>query len=249
MARILIIHQHASICATLNEHLENIGHTTIGCAQKTVAAIELCEAGKPDIVFLDMSFGEGHDGTQFAQIVFGQSDVRLIFIVGMVNKPMLQRAESLNPTGYLMQPFDVQDVYTSLSNCLDTSMPRMVPAVLRDMLTDEAAMAWKKLSETSLFQVRTHVRENLDKEITLKDLAQLVGISESSFSRRFKASMGITPYQYVIQERLEAAKHMLLHGDISLAHVAAATGFSSQSHFTTVFKKLTHMTPLQYRRQ
>lgn len=249
MARILIIHQHASTCAQLSEYMQHMGHTVVGCAHKTVEAIALSEASKPDIVFLDMSFGEGHDGAQFAQIVFGQSDVRLIFIVSMINKPMLQRAESLDPSGYLMQPFSEQDVYSCLTRAFDPSLSRMIPAVLQDVLASEEELSWKKLPEAALLQVRAFVRENLDQEITLRELAKFVGISESSFSRRFKSSMGITPYQYVIQERLDAAKHFLLHKDMSLAHIASATGFSSQSHFTTVFKKATKLTPLQYRRQ
>jgi len=97
-------------------------------------------------------------------------------------------------------------------------------------------------------RVEDFIRKNFDSEITLRMLAEIAGMSESSFSRRFKISAGITPYQYVMRERLEEAKRLLRDTEWSLVDIAVATGFSSQSHFATTFKKSVKLTPLQYRR-
>ena len=249
MARILIIHQHASTCAQLSEYMQQMGHTIVGHTQEIDEAIGLNETGKPDIVFLDISFGESHDGTKFAQTVCEQSDMNLVFLVNMVDKAILQLAESLAPRGYLMEPFNQQDVFSCLIRTLDPSQSRMLPAALQTVLASNYEVSSNKLPKAALLRIKAFVRDNLDQEITLDQLAKLAGISYSGFSRRFKASMGITPYQYVIQERIEEAKHLLLHKDLSLAHIAEVTGFSSQSHFTTVFKRSTKLTPLRYRRE
>ena len=148
-----------------------------------------------------------------------------------------------------MEPFNQQDVFSCLIRTLDPSQSRMLPAALQTVLASNYEVSSNKLPKAALLRIKAFVRDNLDQEITLDQLAKLAGISYSGFSRRFKARMGITPYQYVIQERIEEAKHLLLHKDLSLAHIAEVTGFSSQSHFTTVFKRSTKLTPLRYRRE
>ncbi|MGH8000244.1 MAG: helix-turn-helix domain-containing protein, partial [Brasilonema sp.] len=66
------------------------------------------------------------------------------------------------------------------------------------------------------------------------------------FCQLFKQSLGITPYQYVLQLRVERAKQLLKNQKITICDVALACGFANQSHFTKHFRKLTGMTPKAY---
>ena len=249
MASIFIINQQRTINARLKTMLEQMGHQVCGIAQTTPEALLLVENNQADIIYLDLSFGEGHDGPQFAQIALDKPDAKLIYVVSNAGSAIAKHAEQTHPDAYLVYPFNEQDVYASMTTALSPDQTPAPPAILQELLEQDETSAWNQLPEKSLVQVHIYVRENLDKEITLKSMASIAGMSESNFSRRFKASMKITPYQYVLQERLEEAKYMLRHLDISLVHIAAATGFSSQSHFSTVFRKHTSLTPLQFRRQ
>jgi AraC family transcriptional regulator len=78
-------------------------------------------------------------------------------------------------------------------------------------------------------------------------LAGLVQMSPSHFARMFKASFGFTPYQYVMLKRVEAAKDLFAHTQLSSTQVAMELGFSSQSHFLKVFRQFTGVTPKQYK--
>ncbi|MEL6325211.1 MAG: helix-turn-helix transcriptional regulator, partial [Pseudomonadota bacterium] len=78
--------------------------------------------------------------------------------------------------------------------------------------------------------------------------AEILNRREKLLSLMPAISAGITPYQYVMRERLEEAKRLLRDTEWSLVDIAVATGFSSQSHFATTFKKSVKLTPLQYRR-
>lgn len=249
MADILIINQNASVAKRLQAALERMGHNIIGTPHTTLESLELASTPDADIVFIDLAFGEGHDGAQFVQIVLQEHQAKIIFMVTSVNKATAQRARAIQPDGYLVYPFTEQSVYQSLVTALNADQQAELPIVLQSILSDSQVQPWHQIPEEVLLRVRVYVRDNLEKEVTLKRMASIAGMSESNFSRRFKTSMGITPYQYVLQERLEEAKHMLRHQDMSLVDIAAATGFCSQSHFTTVFKKSTNLTPLQYRRQ
>jgi AraC family transcriptional regulator len=72
-------------------------------------------------------------------------------------------------------------------------------------------------------------------------------MSPSHFTRVFKATFGVSPYRYVMHERIEGAKDMLACGKLSASEVALAFGFSSQSHFVKVFRQFTGVTPRQFR--
>lgn len=103
------------------------------------------------------------------------------------------------------------------------------------------------LSERQILQVVEYINEHLDQDIKLTDLAALLTISESHFSHRFKQSIGITPYQYLLQQRIERAKQLLKQGDYSIADIALICGFNSHSHLSKQFRQLTGMTPRTYR--
>lgn len=103
------------------------------------------------------------------------------------------------------------------------------------------------LAQASLRRVVQRIETDLSDKITVKDLAQEVGLSRSHFSRAFQAVFGETPQQFIISRRLSCAREMLAEGRQSVAEIAAATGFSSQAHLSTAFKKRLGLTPARYR--
>jgi AraC family transcriptional regulator len=92
------------------------------------------------------------------------------------------------------------------------------------------------------------VEDHLSLELGLVELATLTGYSPDHFARLFKKSLGVSPHQYLVSRRVERAKTMLRDARHSLAEVAHACGFSSQAHFSGVFKQHTGVTPGTYRR-
>jgi len=98
-----------------------------------------------------------------------------------------------------------------------------------------------------LQRVFAHVRENIAQELAVAELAQVVGMSQYYFSKLFKLSTGTTPHQYVMRQRVERAQELLREGRTPLAEIATHAGFETQSHFTSVFRRLTGITPRRYR--
>lgn len=92
------------------------------------------------------------------------------------------------------------------------------------------------------------VEAQLAFDLGLVELATLTGYSPDHFARLFKKSLGVSPHQYLLSRRVERAKTMLRDAKHSLAEVAHACGFSSQAHFSAVFKQHTGVTPGVYRR-
>lgn len=88
-----------------------------------------------------------------------------------------------------------------------------------------------------------YIDANLESGLAVDQLADLVGASSDQLSRAFKRSVGDTPHNYVLQRRTDAARQLLREDATTLAQIAFATGFSSQSHMTTAFKKVLGVTP------
>lgn len=91
------------------------------------------------------------------------------------------------------------------------------------------------------------VRERLGDVVTLSDMAAAAGLSPMHFAAQFKASTGMRPHRYLLQQRIEKAKAMLVHPRSSILDVALSVGFQTQAHFTTVFKQLEATTPHHWR--
>lgn len=94
-------------------------------------------------------------------------------------------------------------------------------------------------------RVRTYLEEHYDREISLEQLARVANLSSFHLNRSFSKTFGMPPHAYQIQVRILQAKR-LLRKDRSIEQVAFATGFVSQSHFGSHFKRLVCVTPRQY---
>jgi AraC family transcriptional regulator len=102
------------------------------------------------------------------------------------------------------------------------------------------------LPQRQLLQVLDYIDAHLHQEIKLADLASLLGMSEFYFSRQFKQTTGISPYQYLLQ-RIERAKRLLRQIDRPIADIALTCGFNSHSHLSKQFRQFTGTTPKAYR--
>lgn len=103
------------------------------------------------------------------------------------------------------------------------------------------------LSDCQLLQVTDYISDCLADDIQLSDLANLLGLSQFHFSRLFKQSTGVPPYQYVLQQRVERAKQLLKTTKLSVMDIALLCGFSSHSHLGKWFRQCTGMTPREFR--
>ena len=103
------------------------------------------------------------------------------------------------------------------------------------------------LPDRQLLQVLEYINEHLDRDIKLADLAQLLDISQFHFSHMFKRAIGTSPYQYLLQQRVERAKQLLKQTERSIMDIALDCGFNSHSHLSKQFRQFTGMTPKAYR--
>lgn len=135
---------------------------------------------------------------------------------------------------------NVNEVYVSLS----------LEAIFTDVYTEKFYES--KIEEphsNAIVLALFYIETNIASKITLKELADFVGYSVFHFSRLFKEELGISPYEYVINYRLDLAKHMLKTTNLNIKYVAERCGYINETNFYSIFKKRENISPKQYRKE
>ncbi|RPD47231.1 AraC family transcriptional regulator [Hymenobacter sediminis] len=94
-----------------------------------------------------------------------------------------------------------------------------------------------------------YIKQHLTEQITVEKLSELACMSKATFFRVFKRELGLTPVEYIIQERLAEAKRLLRNPLTSVAEVCFRAGFNNTAYFQKLFKQYEGMTPGLYKRQ
>lgn len=106
----------------------------------------------------------------------------------------------------------------------------------------------KKLNKECAF-VKRYIDDNFREDITLESLAESTYMNKFHLVHTFNKYMGISPINYLIEKRIEESKNLLATTDHSILQISSIIGFSSQSYFSQVFKKVTEKSPNQFRKE
>jgi AraC family transcriptional regulator len=107
----------------------------------------------------------------------------------------------------------------------------------------------RALGKLEIARLTEFIEDNLDRTISLEDLASVVNVSRFHFSRLFKRSMGSTAISFVEQCRIRRAQALITDTDLPLAEIALTVGFVDQSHFTRRFHRHVGCTPAVFARE
>jgi AraC-like DNA-binding protein len=155
---------------------------------------------------------------------------------------------------------DVEPVFLALIRQVMKKDPKC-EKVVSSLLQTIVALLWQRLEMEStvgnrdrcphsypIHKVIQLMRENLDKRISLRELAHLAGYSVTQFCWRFRKEVGCSPQAYHMQLRLESARSRLLHPDAQIAQVALEHNFSSSQHFSVAFRRTFAAAPGRWRK-
>lgn len=159
-------------------------------------------------------------------------------LLGMVTRLLSNAGDTLST-----DPFAAKVLIDQASALLEKRQETERSPVRVDPTQFQALAPWQ------IRRVVTYVTLNLGLPIRGADLAAAAGLSSSHFSRAFRDCFALTPCAYVMQQRIERSKELMLSTVEALAHIALVCGFADQAHFSRVFKRETGVTPLRWRRR
>lgn len=183
-----------------------------------------------DAAFVQQVAHENHFSTNFELADTFKSQDLLIQQIGLA---LLEEAGAETPTGKLYAESLGQTLIFHLLKNYSTAK--------------HAANQNGGLSGYRLRRAKEFINDNLEEDISLAEIAAVAGLSQFHFARAFRISTGHTPQQYLMRQRIERAKELLAENDLPLVEISLRTGFKNQSHFTTLFRKFTKLTPKTWR--
>jgi len=232
--------------AVITQRLGRAGETTLGLPGGSVSILRLdgdedlrlppvphgvvpifvCDASLPAIF-------EGDAAHTFREVIGLASD-NLVAVAGYL-------ADGLRTPGP-ETPLPHDGLLKSFIACVNAGSP---PSDLphRAAAPGRIHMTRRKLDELERF-----VGDNIDQPIDVLDLSRVAEMSVGHLCRVMKRDTGFTPYQFVLRMRIDRARAHLAQRDVPLVEVALACGFANQAHFNAAFKKMTGLTPGQFRR-
>ena len=124
--------------------------------------------------------------------------------------------------------------------------PGQAPSLLQSIAKEPQEVAGA-LSAWRSQKVAAHIESHLSGTIRVRDLAHLVGLSNSYFCHAFKRRYGLTVHVYLTCRRIEMAQRLMLATNESLSEIALNCGMSDQAHFTRAFRRIVGETPNRWR--
>ena len=172
----------------------------------------------------------------------GNSDRAQLIPIFQQRNAQVEAISNLILTEFQQNPSGNQLYVDSLANILTVNLLRQFAVSQPQLPIYEGG-----LPQRQLMKILDYIEANLDQEIKLAHLAQLLGMSQFHFSHLFKQAMGLSPYQYLLKQRVERAKQLLKQTDRLIADIALECGFNSHSHLSKQFRQFTGMTPKAFR--
>ena len=113
-----------------------------------------------------------------------------------------------------------------------------------DLVSEHSTRKYSAIVQKAVNYIKLH----LESPLTLQGIAETIHVNDSHLSRKFKEDTGMSLIDFINQHRIEAAKVYLQTNSTSITEIAFIVGFNDVNYFSRVFKKITGMTPSQYRR-
>lgn len=104
-------------------------------------------------------------------------------------------------------------------------------------------------NDYSVARAQNYMEHHFGERITIKRLSELGFVSPSGLTHKFKAEMGVSPIEYLIEIRIRHSKIMLQRKNMTVTEIAHACGFSNSAYFSSCFQKRTGVTPTEYQRR
>lgn len=115
---------------------------------------------------------------------------------------------------------------------------------LPDFVDDE-----KPINRPEIRKAILYIEKNLTNRVSLRRIAEHIHLSESYFSKIFKEDMGVSVVQYITLLRMQEAKKLLVHSQLSVNQISKTLGYNRASYFCKIFKLTTTEPPYEYRKK
>lgn len=238
--KILVVEDEPLIALNLQSELEKEGYEVIIDCFTVDQALLLIKKEQPNLVLIDINLNDEKTGIDLGEILLEENEIPFVYLTSYSDKLTLEKVRETRPYGYLVKPFNAENliaaVFVILSNfeLRKVDIERSIEPVVNEI-------------PFHIKSVLNIINKSITEKINIVELAKTTPWESEHFSRIFKEFLGLSPYQYILKRRVELSKSMLAETDDSIIGISNLVGFSTYSNFYKAFKKITNTTPEQYR--
>ena len=238
--KILVVEDEPLIALNIQSELEKEGYEVIIDCFTVDQALQYISKEQPNLVLIDINLNDQKTGIDLGEILLAENKIPFVYLTSYSDKMTLEKAKETRPYGYLVKPFNIENLISTVFIILNNFEHRKVDV--------------ERSNEPIINEMPFHIKsvlgvinKTITEKINIVDLAKYTPWESEHFSRIFKDFLGISPYQYILKRRVEISKSMLSETDESIIAISNLVGFSTYSNFYKAFKKITNITPEQYR--
>lgn len=203
--------------------------------------LQQIENFKPQLVIIDNDLKGNKNGLFIGKNLLNEDTIPFIYLSSHADNITLEQIKITRPYGFIIKPFREIDLKAAVKLTLYNYSHKSIDLLKTD----------KKVIEDVPFRIRhviNYINENIYEKIDIEELAKLTKWKKHHFIRIFSSIIGITPYQYILINKIEIAKALIEETDQPINEIAFDLGFVNYSNFGHIFKKICFTSPENYRK-
>lgn len=241
--KLLIADDESIIAESLStmEEWQERGIEVAGTAASGKEVLDWIARTPIDILITDIRMPD-MDGIQLMEYVHkNKPEIHMIVISGYEEFSYVKTALKYKAAGYVLKPIDTEELLAIIDDIVAVKNGQQVD--------EETEFIPKTYHETVAERAVSYMRNHLDKDINLKDTAEVFHLTTHYFGQVFKSATGQTFLAYLTRLRMEKACELLRNPELTQYAVGEMVGYKDPRYFSKVFQKTYKMTPRDYRRQ
>jgi AraC-like DNA-binding protein len=240
--KILVVEDESLIALDIKLILEKEGYEVITNIKTVDTAIACIDEHHPILVLIDINLNQNKDGVDLGNYLLAKDTIPYIYITSYSNKVVLDRVNDTRPHGYIVKPFRSENLITTISVVLNNFKHKSIDTLRAENPTQD-------LISSKVRGIVEYINANIDKKLEIEQLLQTTSWTKRHLTRIFMQYLKISPYQYILNRKIEKASSLLKETDIPINEIAFDLGFQNYSSFCTAFKKVNEETPENYRKK
>lgn len=240
---ILIVEDDLLVAKDIKQILEGEGYSAVSNIMDYDVAIKTIHDLNPDLVFLDINLSGATDGggIKIAKHLNHLGTIPFVYISSSFDKMTLEKVKATRPYGYIMKPFRDVDIIVNSELAINNFKYRNVdPLRIEKGAETEAPYRIRNVVD--------YINANIYEKIDISELAAMAKWKKHHFIRVFSSTMGITPYKYILERKMEVAKLLIENTDQPILEISFDLNFQNYSNFYLAFKRMYENSPEVSRR-
>ena len=241
---IFVVEDENIIALDLKEILEKEDFSVIAEVNSVEHVLELIKELNPVLVILDVNLKMDKDGIDIGNFLLDYDKIPYLYVTSYSDSITVNRIKATRPFGFIKKPFNEIDIITNVNIVINNYHYRNVDVNRKEktdeIIKDEIPFIIKK----TIQYINCHINQTIE----IDELVKLTRWEKHHFSRMFNKYVGMTPYQYILNQKIDYSKSLLIETNNQIIDIAFELGFNSHSNFSIRFKKISGYTPEDYRK-